>query len=419
MKYAHIVGWGKSVPKRVMTNHELRTMVDTSDEWIREHTGISARRIAGEDETTGTLATEAAMRALDVAGISPSSVDLIIVATATPEHGLASTACLVQDAIGADRAGAYDLSAACSGFVYALQTGADAIKAGSAQVVLVIGAETFSRIINWKDRNTCVLFGDGAGAVVLQGSDQPGGVLTSILRSDGSGQELLYVPAGGSRYPVNNAALAKNDNTVHMNGREVYKFATRVVDRTVRDLMHKLGWTSGQVAMLIPHQANMRIIESAVKNLGLSMDRVYTNLEHYGNTSAASIPIALAEAADAGKLHANDKLILIGFGAGLTWAAAALTWGQPRQVSRGRHTVQRVQYGIAGLRSRLRKGLRSAGDKLWGTVSPELRPKRGRNTAPSSPAREAPNSDPARVNEAAPSVSTPESAPSAKNGRHP
>jgi 3-oxoacyl-[acyl-carrier-protein] synthase-3 len=209
------------------------------------------------------------------------------------------------------------------------------------------------------------------------------------LRSDGSGQELLYVPAGGSRYPVDNNALVKNDNTVRMNGREVYKFATRVVDKTVRDLMHKIGWTSGQVAMLIPHQANMRIIQSAVKNLGLPMERVFTNLEHYGNTSAASIPIALAEAAEGGRLHANDKLILIGFGAGLTWAAAALTWGQPRPVSRSRHTVQRVQYGIAGLRSRVRKSLRSAGDKLWGTVSPDLRPSPGRKTTQARPAREA------------------------------
>jgi 3-oxoacyl-[acyl-carrier-protein] synthase III len=424
MKYAHIVGWGKSVPKRVMTNHDLRALVDTSDEWIREHTGIGARRIAGDDETTATLATEAAMQALDVAGISPAAVDLIIVATATPEHGLASTACLVQDAIGADKAGAYDLAAACSGFVYALQAGADTIKAGSAQVVVVIGAETFSRILNWKDRNTCVLFGDGAGAVVLQGSDQPGGVLSTILRADGSGQELLYVPAGGSRYPVDTAALAKADNTVHMNGREVYKFATRVVDKTVRDLMHKIGWTSGQVAMLIPHQANMRIIQSAVKNLGLPMEKVYTNLEHYGNTSAASIPIALAEAADAGKLHANDKLILIGFGAGLTWAAAALTWGQPRPVSRGRHAAQRVQYGLAGLRSRVRKGLRSAGDRLWGTVSPDLRPSPGRKAPVQRPVREKPADAPppvidAPVKEPIAAVTAPEPAQPAKNGKHP
>jgi 3-oxoacyl-[acyl-carrier-protein] synthase III len=374
MKYAHIVGWGKSVPKRVMTNNDLRAFVDTSDEWIRDRTGIGARRVAGEGETTSTLSIDAAMAALDVAGVSPAQLDLIIVATATPDYAFPSTACIVQDALGADRAGAYDLSAACSGFVYALNTAADAIKAGSANIVLVVGAETLSRVVNWKDRNTCVLFGDGAGAVVLQGSDQPGGVLASILRSDGSGGELLMIRAGGSAQPITAEAIARNEHTIQMNGREVFKFATRVVDRTVREVMNKAGWTPEQVDLFVPHQANMRIIESAVKSLGIPMEKVFTNLEHYGNTSAASIPIAIAEAAEKGRLRPNDRVVMVGFGAGLTWAAAAVTWGQPKLVSRQQRTMQRLRYGVAGIRSRVVRGVRRAEDRLFGTVDPTLKP---------------------------------------------
>ena len=373
MKYAHIVGWGKAVPKRVMTNHDLRALVDTSDEWIRDRTGIGARRVAGDDETTASLSIDAAMQALEVAGISPTQLDLIIVATATPDHAFPSTACLVQDALGADKAGAYDLSAACSGFVYALNTAADAVKAGSASIVLVIGAETLSRVVNWKDRNTCVLFGDGAGAVVVQASDQPGGVLASVLRSDGSGSELLIIPAGGSAQPITAEAIEKNQHTIQMNGREVYKFATRVIDRTTREVMHKAGWTAEQVDLLVPHQANIRIIEAASKSLGIPMEKVFTNLEHYGNTSAASIPIAIAEAAEQGRLRPNDKVILIGFGAGLTWAATAVTWGQPKPASRQQRTVQRLRYGVAGIRSRVVRGVRKAEDRMFGTVDPTLK----------------------------------------------
>ncbi len=366
MKYAHIVGWGKGVPQRVMTNNDLRALVDTSDEWIRERTGIGSRHVAGEGESTCTLATDAAMRALEVAGISPSQIDLIIVATATPDYAFPSTASLVQDALGADRAGAYDLSAACSGFVYALSMGTDVIRAGSANTVLVIGAETLSRVVNWKDRNTCVLFGDGAGAVVLSGSDQPGGVLSSILRSDGSGGDLLIIPGGGSAQPTTADTLERNDHTIRMNGREVYKFATRVMDRTVRELLHKVGWTVEQIDLFVPHQANIRIIESAAKSLGLPMEKVFTNLEHYGNTSAASIPIAIAEAAEQGRLRPNDKVVMIGFGAGLTWAAAAVTWGQPKLVSRSQRTAQRLRYNVTSVRSRLLRSLRRIEGKVFG-----------------------------------------------------
>jgi 3-oxoacyl-[acyl-carrier-protein] synthase-3 len=203
-----------------------------------------------------------------------------------------------------------------------------------------------------------VLFGDGAGAVVLKGSDQPGGVLSSILRSDGSGGDLLIIPAGGSACPLTSDLLSGGENTIRMNGREVYKFATRIMDRTVRDLMHKVGWTSEQIDLFVPHQANIRIIESAAKSLGLPMEKVFTNLEHYGNTSAASIPIAIAEAAEQGRLRPNDKVVMIGFGAGLTWAAAAVTWGQPQPVSRAQRTAQRLRYGVSGVRSRLLRELR-------------------------------------------------------------
>jgi 3-oxoacyl-[acyl-carrier-protein] synthase III len=375
MRYAHITGWGKALPRRVMTNHDLKALVNTSDEWIRERTGIGARRVAEDDETTSSLSIAASVQALDVAGLDPEQIDLIVVATATPDYGaFPSTACVVQDALGATHAGAYDLAAACSGFVYALNTASDTIRAGSANNVLVIGAETLSRVINWKDRNTCVLFGDGAGAVVLQASDQPGGVLTSILRSDGSGAELLMVPAGGSARPINADRLVKHENTVVMNGREVYKFATRIIDKTVRDVVRKAGWTVDMIDLFVPHQANLRIIEAAAKSLNLPMDRVFTNLEHYGNTSAASIPIALAEACDAGRLRHNDRVVMIGFGAGLTWGATAITWTGPRPQTRKRPAaVSRLRYGIAGLRSRIVRAARRAEDKIFGTVDPTLK----------------------------------------------
>jgi 3-oxoacyl-[acyl-carrier-protein] synthase III len=321
MRYAHIVGWGKYLPSRVMTNDDIAKTVDTTDAWIRERTGIGERRIAAENESTAVLATYAAQAALDVAGVSAGQIDLIIVATATPENFFPATACAVQDALGADKAGAFDVSAACSGFVYALSMAADAIKAGSANYVLVIGAETLSRIVDWTDRNTCVLFGDGAGAVVLQASDQPGGVLSTILRSDGSGGDFLYVSANGNgpkNAIVNSQSPIVESHFVKMNGREVYKFATRVVDKTLREVMHKVGWVAAQVDIVIPHQANIRILESAMKSLGVPMEKTIVNLDRYGNTSAASIPIALAEAAETGRLRPHDKILTIGFGGGLT-----------------------------------------------------------------------------------------------------
>jgi 3-oxoacyl-[acyl-carrier-protein] synthase-3 len=376
MRYAHIVGWGKYVPGKVMTNDDIAKIVDTSDAWIRERTGIGERRIAADNESTSIMATYAAQQALDVAGVSASQIDLIIVATATPENFFPATACLVQDALGADRAGAFDVSAACSGFVYALSMGADAVKAGSANYVLVIGAETLSRIVDWKDRNTCVLFGDGAGAVVLGASDQPGGILASILRADGSGGDYLYVPANGNGPKVGATTAIVNSQSpiveshfLKMNGREVYKFATRVVDRTLREVMHKVGWVAEQVDVVIPHQANIRILESAMKALGVPMEKTIVNLDRYGNTSAASIPIALAEAAEMGRLRPHDKLLTIGFGGGLTWAAAAIEWGVPKQVTKSQRTLSRFNNSLSSFRSRARKLARNTEQRVKGRLS--------------------------------------------------
>ena len=374
MRYAHITGWGKFVPQRVMTNDDIAKIVDTSDAWIRDRTGIGQRHIAGVDDTTASMSINAAISALDVAGLSGVEIDLVIVATATPEHFFPATASIVQDALGASHAGAFDLSAACSGFVYGLSMGTDAIKAGSANAVLVIGAESLSRVTNWTDRNTCVLFGDGAGAIVLQASDQPGGVLSTLLRSDGSGSELLIIPAGGSKMPITPDVLTQQLHTIQMNGREVFRFATRAIDRSLREVMHRAGWTHQQVDIIVPHQANIRIIEAASKSLGIPMDKFYCNLERYGNTSAASIPIALTDAFEAGRLHPNDRVAMVGFGAGLTWAAAAVQWSQPRQPSRSKKTISRIGYSLANVRSRARRVYRKVEDRIFGSQAPTHSP---------------------------------------------
>jgi 3-oxoacyl-[acyl-carrier-protein] synthase-3 len=373
MKNAHIVGWGKYVPKRVMTNHELAKTVDTSDQWIREMTGIAARHIANERETCSMMATAAALQALDIAGVAPNQIDLVIVATCTADYKFPSTASLVQDAIGANNAGAFDLQAACAGFVYGMSAGADAIRSGNAKNVLLIGAEKLSSVVNWKDRNTCVLFGDGAGAIVLQSSEQPGGVLSSMLRSDGSGADFLMIPAGGSAKTITNEAVAAGEQYIRMNGREVFKFATRVVDKSVREVIKKSGWTTSQVDLVVPHQANIRIIESAAKALGVSMNKFFVNIEKYGNTSAASIPIALTEAVEKKRLREKDRIVLVGFGAGLAYAATAVEWGAPRKVGRAKHTINRVGYGIAGIRSRLRRASQGIEDRLLGTTDPAVK----------------------------------------------
>lgn len=360
MRYAHIVGWGCYLPDRVVTNEELSMMVDTTDEWIFQRTGIRTRHIAASHETTATLAFEAAARALTVADMHPSQVELIVVATSTPEFMFPSTACKVQDYLGASRAGAFDLSAACSGFVYALQMAAQSIATGSVRNAVVIGAETMSRVIDWQDRGTCVLFGDGAGAVVLKGSSIPGGVMATTLRSDGSGGDLLTLPAlYHNVVPISGAEFSTNGhhkNIIDMDGRQVYRFATNVIAQSVQDVLKRAELTMDDVALIIPHQANTRIIETAAKKLKVPMDKFYLNVEHNGNTSAASIPLALCDAVRDGRLQPDDNVVFVGFGGGLTWGASVVKWDvTPPAVSFADHEWKRVRYIVARGRSRLRR----------------------------------------------------------------
>ena len=355
---AHIVGWGKAVPERVVTNDDLAAMVDTSDEWIRQRTGIVERRIAADDETTLTLCLEAARRALDAANLDPARLGLIIVATVTPDHAFPATACLLQDALGAEHAAAFDLSAGCSGFVYGLSVAADLLAGGNYEHALVIGAETLSRITDWADRNTCVLFGDGAGAVVLQASDAPGGVLASVLGADGSGGEVLILPAGGSALPTTIQTVVARQHFIRMQGQQVFRFATRIMPEAARQVLHRAGRTVEDVALFVPHQANDRILQSAAKGLGVPEDRLFTNLARYGNTSSASIPIALCEAIEQGLVKRDDLICCVGFGAGLTWAAVAIQWSLPLPVAappRPRQALRRLRYRLARLRSRWRR----------------------------------------------------------------
>ncbi len=344
-RYAHIIGWGKYVPAKTLTNEELAKSVDTSDGWIRERSGIGERHIATR-ETTASMALYAAQDALEVADIAPNEIELVIVATATPEHPFPATACLVQDRLGAENAGAFDLEAGCSGFVYGLSVASGMIRSGMYNTVLVIGSETLSRITDWKDRSTCVLFGDGAGAVILRGSTEYGGILSTVLGSDGSGGELLQIPAGGSRAPTSIDTVTSNMHTIKMNGREVYRFATRVMADAAKQALSRAKLPLEEVDLLIPHQANIRIIDHAAKALKLPPEKVFINLEHYGNTSAASIPIALTEAIDAKRVNPGDHIVFVGFGAGLTWAACAIEWTMP--------TIARPQTPQQVAQSRLR-----------------------------------------------------------------
>ncbi len=329
MPFAHITGWGVAIPTKVLTNDDIAKMVNTNDEWIRSRTGIEERHIAAPEESTASLAVAASLKALDIADISPADVDLIIVSTSSPEHLFPATAALVQDEIGAVKAGAFDLSAACTGFIYAMNMGAQAIRSGALDTVLVIGSETLSRLINWEDRDTCILFGDGAGAFVLQASDQPGGVLSSVMRSDGSGGDLLSVPAGGSKLPTSQQTIDNNLHFIQMNGREVFRFATRVMAQSTREASEQAGFKLKDIDWIIPHQANRRIIEKAARNLKLPMENFIVNLERFGNTSTASIPLATVEALEDKRIARGDKIIFVGFGAGLTWGAVAVEWTGP------------------------------------------------------------------------------------------
>jgi 3-oxoacyl-[acyl-carrier-protein] synthase-3 len=374
-RYAQITGWGMCVPEKILTNNDLAEVVETTDEWIVTMTGIKERRVAsGERETTASLGIRAAREALLVAGLAPAQINMVIVATATPEYVFPSTASLIQDALGASAAGAFDLSAGCSGFIYALSVAANTVRSGAAEHVLVVGSETLSRITDWTDRNTCVLFGDGAGAVIVSSCPERCGVLATELGSDGSGGELLIVPGGGSRCPASHESISDRSHYIKMNGREVFRFATTVMPKATEGVIRKVGWRSADLTLIIPHQANTRIIQASAKRLGLPMEKFFINLERYGNTSAASIPIALVEAISAGQIKPGDKLVLVGFGAGLTWAAAAVQWGVPlpaKPLPWWRRFLALAGFNFAGVRSMMLRTERHVYNWIMGPVGKE------------------------------------------------
>lgn len=328
MQYAAITGWGKYLPERVLTNSDLEQMVETSDDWIVSRTGIRERRLATSTDTTVSMAAIASREALATAGISAADVDLIVVATVTPDMFMPSAASLLQAEIGARRAAAFDVAAACSGFVYALSVATQFVRAGTYQTVLVVGADALTRFIDFTDRGTCILFGDGAGAVVLQASSEPEGVLSNVLGSDGRGAMHLYIDGWGNSLTPNGSVKALDRPYMKMNGGEVFRFSVRVMGEVAAEAVEKAGLSFADIDLLIPHQANLRIIDSAAKRLDLPREKVWVNLDRYGNTSAASVPICLAEAAEADALTEGMHVVLVAFGAGLSWGASVARWGR-------------------------------------------------------------------------------------------
>lgn len=323
---AHVTGWGRYVPAQILTNADLERMVDTNDEWIVARTGIRERRVAAADETTASMAAVAALRAIHTAGIDADDIDMIILATLTPDYWMPSTAALVKEAIGNQKAAAMDVSAACSGFVYAYATAQAYITSGMARHVLVIGAELLTRFLDYTDRSTCILFGDGAGAVVLSASEAPGGALGIELTTEPQGAYMIWLPAGGAKSPPSAATIARGEHYIRMEGKETYRFATKTMATTALESVRKAGLQPDDIALFIPHQANVRIVEAVAKGLDLPMDRMYVNLDRYGNTSAASVPIALAEAVNEGRIGVGDNVTMVAFGAGFTSGAATLQW---------------------------------------------------------------------------------------------
>lgn len=321
-----IIGTGKYVPERVLTNAELETMVETNDEWIVSRTGIRERHIAAPNQATSDLAYEAAVKALKSAGLAAEDLELIIVATVTPDMTFPSTACILQEKLGAKKAAAFDLSAACSGFVYSLATANGFIQTGMYNNALIIGADALSRITDYTDRNTCVLFGDGAGAVVLGEVPDGRGFLSFDLGAEGAGGELLKLEGGGSRCPASEETVRSGKHFIYMNGREVFKFAVRVMGTATEEVLRKAGKDKSEIDLFVPHQANIRIIQSAMQRLDLPEEKCVINVDKYANTSAASIPLALVEAVEEGRVKEGDTLLLVGFGGGLTWGASVLVW---------------------------------------------------------------------------------------------
>lgn len=322
---AGIVGVGSYVPKNIISNFDLEKIMDTSDEWIKTRTGIRERRIVDENEATSDLATKAALNAIKDANLTPEDIDLIIVATITPDMIFPSTACLVQANIKATKAACFDLEAACSGFIYGITVAKQFIESDTYKHVLVIGAEALSRILDYEDRSTAILFGDGAGAVVM-GPVSEGGVLSTSLGSDGNGKDYLNIPAGGSKTPASENSIKNRLHFIKMAGNDVFKFAVRIMQDASVECIESANLEIQDIDYLIPHQANIRIIEASAKRLKLSMDKVYVNLDKYGNMSAASIPVALDEAYREGKIKKGDNIVLVGFGGGLTWGASVVRW---------------------------------------------------------------------------------------------
>ena len=384
-RYAEIAGWGMYVPPRVVPNDTFVAMgLDTSDEWISSRTGIERRRVVEADEATSDMATKAAVQAMAVAGLHSGDIDLVVVATCTPDHVMPATASIVQDRLGMLNAGAMDLNAACSGFVYALATGAAQVESGRAKNVLVIGADELSIYLNWKDRSTCVLFGDGAGAVVLRQAREPG-IMGSTMGSDGSGAGLLTIKgasrvrasrngtpgsSANGREEATNDAAAADENYLTMNGTQIFRWATQIMPRAAEQVMASSGLKPEDISLFIPHQANERIMKASAKRLGLPEEKVFSNVREYGNTSAASIPIAMCEALSAGRVNVGDYVVLSSFGAGLSWAALALRWSVPipSHVAPWQPIRRQVESRMAAVRSVLRRGERSVRTRIDKTL---------------------------------------------------
>ncbi|NLG49940.1 MAG: ketoacyl-ACP synthase III [Chloroflexi bacterium] len=365
--YTHITGWGKYIPPTVLTNDDLATIVDTSDEWIVSHTGIKERHIAIGDETTCTMAAQAARDALAVAGLTPQDLDLIIVSASTPDRQLPGAAFVVQGLLGADNAAAFDLRSGCSGFLYSLSTASQFIRNGVYRRALVVGAEVVSRNLNWGDRRTCCLFGDGAGAVVLEASENPGGLLYTGLGAQGKDFEALTVKSGGSQYPMCPVTVERHWHTVELDGQRTASFAIRTLLRRSNEAVTNAGLTWDDIELFIPHQANVRLIEATSQKLGVPAERTFVNVDRYANMSTASLAVALAEAAEQGRIKPGDHVLLVAFGAGLAWATAIIQWGaaatqqqsgsrRPWRRARARLTTLALQARLAlyDLSSRLR-----------------------------------------------------------------
>ncbi len=321
-----VLGIGKAIPERVLDNHDLERIVDTSDEWIRTRTGIVERRIVDGDTACSDLATEAARRAMKAAGLGPGEIDALVIGTVTPDTPFPSTACWVQARLGMRRVPAFDISAACPGFLYGLFLANSLVRSGEARHVLVIGAEILSKIVDWTDRSTCVLFGDGAGAAVVGPPEEGRGLLAHTWGADGTLAPLLLQPAGGSRMPASRETVERRLHTLHMKGNEVYRHAVKAMQEAAVEVMERAGVTAQEIDLLVPHQANVRIMEATARRIGIPLDRVYRTIHRYGNNSAASIPVALADAAEEGRLRRGDLVLAVTFGAGFTWAAMLLRW---------------------------------------------------------------------------------------------